>query len=162
MTSASFILRPLTAADRDWVRQKTVESWEAEIVIAHNETFRPAELPGFAAFIGEEVVGLLTYCIKGNAFEVVTLDSWREGIGVGSALIEAAGQVARQTGCGRLFLITTNNNLHALRFYQKRGFVISAIHINAITESRKLKPEIPMVDEDGVPIRDEIELEILL
>jgi hypothetical protein len=61
-----------------------------------------------------------------------------------------------------LFLTTTNNNTHALRFYHKHGFVLSAVRINAIAESRKLKPQIPLLDEDGLPIRDEIELEINL
>jgi len=61
-----------------------------------------------------------------------------------------------------MFLITTNDNTHALRFYQNRNFVIAAIHINAIEKSRQLKPEIPLTGADGIPIRDEIELEMLL
>jgi len=81
---------------------------------------------------------------------------------VGTALIAAARQVASRAGCGRLFLVTTNKNLYALRFYQKCGFILSAVRINAIAESRKLKPQIPLMDQDGLPIRDEIELEILI
>ncbi len=157
-----FQIRPLTPADCDWVSRVMVTEWGAEIVVAHGEVFRPADLPGFAAFIGEGPVGLLTYNIAGNECEIVTLDSWREGLGVGTALIEAARQAAGRAGCGRLFLVTTNNNTHALHFYQKRGFVISAVRINAIAESRKLKPQIPFRDKDGLPIRDEIELEIPL
>jgi ribosomal protein S18 acetylase RimI-like enzyme len=162
MRNDLFTIRPIIPADQDWVRQKIIASWEAEIVVAHGELFRPADLPGFAALAAGEPIGLLTYHLQGANCEIVTIDSWREGIGVGTALIEAAKQAASQAGCGRLFLITTNNNLHALRFYQKRGFVISAIHINAIAESRKRKPEIPLVDEQGLPIRDEIEMEMLL
>jgi ribosomal protein S18 acetylase RimI-like enzyme len=81
---------------------------------------------------------------------------------VGSALIEAATQAARRVGCRRLWLITTNDNTHALRFYQKRGFVIAAIHVNALEKARRLKPEIPLIGEDGIPLRDEIELEMIL
>lgn len=157
-----FTLRPLTITDRDWVRTRIIDSWEAEVVVAHGELFYPADLPGFAVFSAGEPVGLLTYQIHEKACEIVTLDSWSEGKGVGTALIEAVKQTARQDGCGRLFLVTTNNNLHALHFYQKRGFVFSGIRINAIAESRKLKPEIPLVDEEGLPIRDEIELEMQL
>lgn len=157
-----FTVRSLTPADRDWVRERIIDSWEADVVVAHGELFRPADLPGFAAFADGEPVGLLTDHIQGKDCEIVTLDSWSEGQGVGTALIEAAKQAARRAGCGRLFLVTTNNNIHALRFYQKRGFVISGIHINAIVESRKLKPEIPLVDDDGLPIRDEIEFEMEL
>jgi ribosomal protein S18 acetylase RimI-like enzyme len=139
-----------------------VSEWGADIVVSHNEIFHPADLPGFAGFFGEEPVGLLTFNIMGNECEIVTLNSWREGLGVGTSLIETTRRAACRAGCERLFLVTTNNNLFALRFYQKRGFVRSAVRINAIAESRKLKPQIRLVDDDGLPICDEIELEILL
>jgi len=155
-----FTLRALTATDRDWVDEIMRAEWGAAVVVAHGTLFRPSELPGFVAVVGGQPAGLLTYAIEGGACEVVTLNSWKEGLGVGTALLEAAKQAAGRAGCGRLFLVTTNNNLHALRFYQKRGFVISAVRPNAIAESRKLKPEIPLTDEDGLPIRDEIELEV--
>ncbi|MBE3117698.1 MAG: GNAT family N-acetyltransferase [Candidatus Atribacteria bacterium] len=157
-----FQIRPLTHADCDWVSRVMVTEWGADIVVAHNEIFHPADLPGFAAFAGTEPVGLLTYNITGNECEIVTIDSWREGLGMGTALIEAARQAAGRAGCGRLFLVTTNNNTRALRFYQKHGFVIAAVRLDAMEASRRIKPEIPPVDEDGLPIRDEIELEILL
>jgi hypothetical protein len=57
---------------------------------------------------------------------------------------------------------TTNDNLNALRFYQKRGFVLVSVHRNAVIKSRQLKPEIPLTGNDGIPLRDEIELEMLL
>ncbi len=159
---AEFTVRPLTSADCNWVSRFMVAEWGAEIVVAHGEIFRPADLPGFAAFVGEEPVGLLTYNITRNECEIVTLDSWREGLGIGKALIEAARQAAGRVGCGRLFLVATNNNTRALRFYQKRGFIIAAVRLNALEESRRIKPEIPLTDEDGLPIRDEIELEMSL
>jgi ribosomal protein S18 acetylase RimI-like enzyme len=104
----------------------------------------------------------LTYNIAGHECEIITLDSWRENLGIGTALIEAARQVAGQAGCKRLFLVTTNNNTRALHFFQRRGFIITSVRLNAIEASRLIKPEIPLTDEDGLPIRDEIELEINL
>ncbi len=77
-------------------------------------------------------------------------------------LIEAVKQAAVSAGCRRLWLITTNDNLHALRFYQKRGFRLVAVYPNALEESRRLKPEIPLVGLDGIPLRDELELELAL
>ena len=153
-------LRPLISSDKKWVAGSIVRSWGAEIVVVHGRIYRPAKLPGFVMLAGEKVVGLLTYFIEGTSCEIVTLDSWREGRGVGTALIEAAKQAARSEGCTRLWLITTNDNTHALHFYQKRGFVIKDIHINAIEKARLLKPEIPLIGADGIPIRDEIEMEI--
>lgn len=134
--------------------------WDAEIVVAHGVIYRPAALPGFLAEAAGAPVGLLTYHIAGEACEIVTLDSLRPGCGIGTALIAAAAAVARQAGCRRLWLITTNDNVHALRFYQKRGFRLAALHRDAVAVSRALKPEIPLIGMDGIPIRDEIELEM--
>ncbi len=153
-------IRLLTPADRDWVRRKIIETWGAETIVVHQTVYRPTELPGFAAQSGDEIVGLLTYHLKGKACEIVTLDAWRAGQGVGTALIEAVRQAAGREKCRRLWLVTTNDNLPALHFYQKRGFVIAAVHLNAIEKDRRLKLEIPLTGMDGIPIRDELELEL--
>lgn len=49
-----------------------------------------------------------------------------------------------------------------LRYYQKNGFHLHALRVNALAESRKLKPEIPAFGNDGIPLRDEIELSMTL
>jgi GNAT superfamily N-acetyltransferase len=156
----AFQLRPLTPADKDWVDRFIEKEWGAKLVVAHGVIFRPSELPGYTATMGEAIDGLVTYNIMDTECEIVTLNSCHENLGIGSALIKAVQRTAADLGSSRLFLVTTNNNLHALHFYQKRGFVLSALRVNAIIKSRILKPEIPLEDEDGIPIRDEIELEI--
>src|SRR5262245_53447424 len=115
---ANFIIRPLVASDREWVRQFSIDHWGDETVVGHGQVFWPHELPGFAAFDGAQCLGLLTYRIDGQSCEVVTINSLRAGSGVGSALIAEVAAAARAAGCMRLYLITTNDNLHALRFYQ--------------------------------------------
>ena len=159
---SAFALRPLGAADSAWVARHVAEQWGSEVVVAHRAIYRPAELPGFVAEADGEVKGLLTYHVERDGCEIVTLDSQREGQGLGSALIEAAKAAAREAGCRRLWLITTNDNTPALRFYQKRGFVLAALHRDAVAASRAIKPEIPSFGVDGIPIRDEIELEMSL
>jgi GNAT superfamily N-acetyltransferase len=156
-------VRPLSPADRDWVRRHVAEHWGAEIVVAHGTIYRPAELPGFVAEIDGKKVGLITFHVAGDAIacdacEIVTLDSLIEGQGIGTALIEAVKAAAIAVGFRRLWLITTNDNLHALGFYQKRGFRLVAVHPGAVDAARRLKPEIPLIGNDGIPIRDEIEL----
>jgi len=155
-------IRSLSPADCDWVKRHIAEHWGAEIVVAHGTIYHPAALPGFVAEMAGEVAGLVTFHIAGGACEIVTLDSLRPDQGIGTALIEAVKAAADAAGCRRLWLITTNDNLHALGFYQKRGFRLAAVHPGAVNESRKLKPEIPLIGNDGIPIRDEIELEIVL
>ena len=90
------------------------------------------------------------------------MNSLAEGVGIGSALMEALKKIAVKAGCKRIRAITTNDNTAALRFWQKRGFTLAALYPNSIEESRKLKPEIGLFGDDGIPIRDEIELEFVL
>ncbi|MFX1265110.1 MAG: GNAT family N-acetyltransferase [Promethearchaeota archaeon] len=152
-------IRPVEAEDQAWVRQVSVEHWSSEVVVTRGKVHLVEELAGFVALISGERVGLMTYDIQDDSCEIVTLNSFVEKQGIGSALLSRIEDEAMAAGCRRLWLITTNDNLEALRFYQKRGFSIAAVYSDAIKESRRLKPEIPLTSEDGIPIRDEIELE---
>jgi ribosomal protein S18 acetylase RimI-like enzyme len=155
-------LRQLSAADRDWVEQLIVERWGDPFVVGRGGVWKPAELPGFAVFDGGECVGLVTYELDGKVCEIVTIDALREGVGIGTTLLAAVVDAARAAGCNRVQLMTTNNNLRALAFYQKRGFRLVGLRPGAIDEERKLKPSMPAVDAQGLPIRDELHLELPL
>jgi GNAT superfamily N-acetyltransferase len=155
-------LRRLTPNDLPHLRQFWIDHWGGEEMISHGNIYRPEQLEGFVIEDAGEWIGLLTFFIQDGECEVTSLDSLREGQGIGSMLIDQAIDEARTRGCKRLFLITTNDNLHALGFYQKRGFEIVTVYRSAVNESRKRKPGIPLVGMDGIPLRDEIELEILL
>jgi ribosomal protein S18 acetylase RimI-like enzyme len=159
MTSS---LRRLTPADLPRLRQFWIEHWGGEEMITRGNVYRPEQLDGFVVEDVSGWVGLLTFVINQNECEVTSLDSLREGKGIGTRLINQVLDEARKRKCKRLFLITTNDNLHALGFYQKRGFEIVAVYRGAVNESRKRKPGIPLVGMDGIPLRDEIELEVLL
>lgn len=152
-------VRPVTAADRPWIVRLLGRRWGSERVVAHGTIYEPAGLPGFVAELEGEPVGLATYAIDGDACELVTIDAVRTGSGVGSALVEAVAEAARAAGCARLWLITTNDNEHAQRWYARRGFMLVAVHAGAVDRARELKPEIPPTDDRGIPIRDELEFE---
>lgn len=159
---SNVVVRPINPDDQSWVRQFIIEHWGSAMVVSRGVVYYPQDLPGFVAVLEGEKVGLVTYTIERESCEIVTIDSIRPSSGVGTALIEAVRDIAIKSGCKRLWLITTNDNLNALRFYQKRGFVLVAVHRNALDASRKLKPEIPLIGKDGIPLRDEIELEMTL
>ncbi len=156
----SATLRPLVESDRDWVTRFTIDRWGAETVVAHGELIYPAGLPGFVATLSGRPVGLVTCSITPKGCEIVTIDSLQPHLGIGTLLVQAAKTYARQNHCRRLWLITTNDNLDGLRFYQRRGFRLVAVFPGAIERSRRLKPEIPAIGNFGIPIRDEIELAI--
>jgi len=138
------------------------DQWGSNRVVSKGRMFDPSELEGFAAVADEKVVGLVTFRVERDECEVVTLNSLSEGTGTGSSLLNAVRDTAIKARCRRLWLITTNDNLSALRFYQKWGLRITAIYPNALERSRMLKPEIPLLGREGIPIRDEIELEMIL
>jgi GNAT superfamily N-acetyltransferase len=138
------------------------ERWHSPRIVTRGRIHQADELPGFVAETVAGLMGLVTYRCEADQCEIVSLDSLVERRGVGTALVAAVQRAARETGCARLWLITTNDNLQALRFYQKRGFALAALHRNALELSRRLKPEISALGEDGIPLRDEIELEMLL
>ena len=149
-------VRPIDPQDRDRVRELMVEHWGSEIAVAHGVVYRPANLPGFIASDGDRVVGLVTYHVDGDACEIVTIDAYEPRRGIGTSLVGAV----RSLGHPRLWLTTTNDNVGAQRFYERVGFRLVAVHEGAMARSRALKPEIPLVGEGGVPIRDELEYEL--
>ena len=138
------------------------DQWGSTRVVSKGRVFDPSELEGFAAVADEKVVGLVTFRVERDECEVVTLNSLSEGTGTGSSLLNAVRDTAIKARCRRLWLLTANDNLSALRFYQKWGLRITAIYPNALERSRMLKPEIPLLGKEGIPIRDEIELEMIL
>ena len=149
-------------SDKSWIKDFYQKRWGTSRVVSKGVLHYVPELRGFIAWISRKRVGLLSYQIINREFEIVTLDSLEENIGAGSALISKAVEAAQVEGCDRVWLITTNDNTPALRFYQKRGFHLVAVRRNALEISRRLKPEIPDYGLDGIPLRDEIELELVI
>lgn len=119
------------------------------------------DVTGREAIDGEKVVGLATYEMNNYQCELITFNSFLPGFGIGSRLIECVEETARNAGCSRLWLITTNDNSNAIEFYQKRGFSLVAVHRNALHRTRKIKPELPEIGMNGIPFRDEIEMEFV-
>jgi len=135
-----------------------VEFWGSELQVVHQSVYRPAELPGLIAERAGRVVGLLTYQVSEEMLEVVTLNAIERRTGVGTILMEAVAADARQLRCHEIRLTTTNDNLDAIRFYQRRGLRLVALRPSAVDRARLEKPEIPRVGDYGIPLRDEIDL----
>jgi len=155
-------VRPISEHDQVWIETLLREHWGSTIQVSRGRLHDASRLPGYVAVYNQERAGLITYRVEGDACEIVTINSLVEGQGIGTALVQAVCEAAVEAGCKRLWLITTNDNITALRFWQKRGFSLVQVYRNAIAHSRRLKPEIPLTGEHGIPIRDEIELEITL
>ena len=166
---AEFFIRPTTPEDHAWVCSWLEQHWGAAQIVSRGKLHQADRLPAFCAIWQADAVGcseagqpvgLITYTIVGGECEIVSLDSAAAGHGIGSSLVAAVQQTAASQGCRRLWLVTTNDNTYALHFYQRQGFTLAALHKNALVESRRLKPSIPLIGIGQIPIRDEIELEL--
>ncbi|RKD33465.1 GNAT family N-acetyltransferase [Thermohalobacter berrensis] len=135
------------------------DSWGSSIIVSRGKVHNIDNLPGFVVIEDNNIVGLVTYKIEDNECEIVSLDSFNENKGIGTRLLERVVLRAREEGCNRVWLITTNDNIRAIRFYQKRDFNMKAIHLNAVEKAREIKPEIPLKGYDDIPILHEIEFE---
>jgi GNAT superfamily N-acetyltransferase len=155
-------VRALRDGERAWAAERLIGRWGDVRVVSRGRLRDAARLPALVAVRGAELCGLATYAIEGDECELVTLDAFAQGAGAGTALLNGVADVARASGCVRLWLITTNDNLAAMRFYQRRGMRLTALHRDAVETSRRLKPSIPQTGAGGIPIRDELELELPL
>lgn len=156
------LIRRVEEYDREWVQKLLSESWESSSIVTRGASHQADELPGFVAEIGGYKVGLITWNVNENMLEIVTVNVLKQREGIGTDLVNAAIEEAENLTCSRVWVITTNDNVPAQKFYRALGFSIAAVHKDAVIESRKLKPEIPLIGLDGIPITNEIELEKIL
>jgi ribosomal protein S18 acetylase RimI-like enzyme len=132
-------VRPLNDGDRAWVAEIISNEWGLPIV-SISGLHNPAELAGFVAFEADERLGLITYEVTGEGCEVVTLNSRRPSRGIGTALLGAVKQMVDERGL-RLWLITTDENTNAMRFYENRGMTRRALHRDFVEVVRRYKPD---------------------
>jgi GNAT superfamily N-acetyltransferase len=153
-------IRKKQPEDQCWIENILSERWGRPEILVHGEMIEAQNLP---ALIAGEHLGLLTFQIRRvgdiNFAEIITLDAITPKQGTGTALLDALVTMVRAEGVGTLRVTTTNDNLNALRFYQRRGFRIKALRPGAVDQARRIKTSIPLIGEWGIPIRDELELE---
>lgn len=136
-----------------------IDNWGDDEMVVSSGTYQLSELPGFVAYDESEIIGVITYIIRNDQIEIISLDSFRENVGIGSQLLKKLEEISEEKDITNISVITRNDNLNALKFYQKRGYNITKVIPNAVEKARKQKPSIPLFAENGIPIRDEIVLE---
>ncbi|HEX6583208.1 MAG TPA: GNAT family N-acetyltransferase [Thermoleophilaceae bacterium] len=152
-------VRPREENDRHNVETFLAER-NAVVVARLGRLERALDNPALIAERDGVLAGVLTFVLGDGDCEILTLHATERFAGVGTGLVKAVESLARDAGCDRLWVITTNDNVDALRFYQRRGFRLARLHRGAVDESRPLlKPEIPLIGDHGIDLRDELELE---
>jgi ribosomal protein S18 acetylase RimI-like enzyme len=145
---------------RDKVQPILDDTWGAPYIAINGKLWDSRTMPGYAAVHNDEVLGYLLYEFHSGVCEIMVLESVALNIGIASALLEQVKQNAKSNGVTKITVQTSNDNTHAFRFYQRRGFTIREIRLGAMDTARRLKPSIPLLGEEGIPLRDEIEFEL--
>jgi GNAT superfamily N-acetyltransferase len=160
--SGERLVRAVRTDERDWLAEHLGLAWGSTTVVSGGRSRDASRLPAVLCVDGEELLGLATYEIACGGCEIVTIEAFRRREGIGTELLKAIADQARARGCSRLRLVTTNDNIGAQRFYEHHGLRLIAVHAGAVDRARALKPEIPLIGEDGVEIHDELELQLTL
>ena len=155
-------IKPISSHHRWFVDKQIAESWSGPFVVSKGVLHDTRTQQGFVAAENEEILGYVLYNLMDGECEITVLESLRENRGVGAALIGAVISVAKDRDCHCVWLVTTNDNIHAIRFYQRFGFALQAVYINSMDQARKLKPQIPLTGDEGIPIRHEFEFGLIL
>ena len=152
--------RAIEDRDRPAIADFIEQHWHSKMVISRGRSYYAHKQDGFIEWRDGKIIGLLTLRRDGDSMELLTLNSTLEGQGIGSALLLAAIEKAREINLSPVWLTTTNDNLRAIGFYQRLGFRMTAVNVGAVDEARKIKPQIPEVGYNGIPIHDEVVLEL--
>ena len=144
---------------RELVNQFFIDNWFSTDISIRGEIIDGTKLDGFLLREENTIIGLVTYTFFDDICEIVSLDSKRENMGIGSVLLKEVEKIAKNNNSPKMRLITTNDNMRALQFYQKRGYCLTKLYPNAMEEVRKVKPNVPALGDNDIPLRDEIELE---
>ena len=153
------MIKPISEKNRQQVMNFFIQHWGSSQMIISSGRYDCAMLDGYVYVEDATIIGLVTYVLHADSLELISLDSIQEGKGIGSRLMAEVEQFALEHSNIKIELITTNDNLQALKFYQKRGYRITHIFPNAVVEARKVKPTIPLIGNDGIPLLDELKLQ---
>ena len=158
--SPAYEIQPICESLRATIQPIIDKSWNGPYLAINGKLWDTRTMPGFAATVNNEILGYLLYEFHDDECEIMVLESIAQNIGIATALIEQVKQEAKSNGINTVIVQTSNDNIHAFRFYQRRGFAIREIRLGAYESARKLKPTIPLVGRDGIPLCDEIEFAI--
>ena len=142
-----------------WLTHLWKSEWGGDMMVSHGHVYRLSELTSIIAKENDTLVGAATYRFDdADGCELMSINAISQGAGIGTLLLKAVEEEAEKHRCRRVWLITSNDNLDALRFYQRRGYRIATIYPGAVDEARRMKPTIPLLGHQGIEIHDEIEL----
>jgi len=158
-----YTIKTAAKADFEWIKELYRQYWSGDICVSRGKVQKVDDFTGgFVAETGGQNTGFVTYTITGPEMEITGIVSLKEKSGTGSALVKAVIELAKKQQINKVCLVTTNDNLNGIGFWQKRGFKFVKVYPCSMEYVRKIKPAVPLIGENGIPLRDELELEMIL
>lgn len=139
----SLTIRPAAPADRTRIAELAHYFWDEVDVECFDKGYQVDTLPAYVACDGDEIVGIASYAHEGDAINLVMLNILPQWQGQGAA---------------RIIVATTNDDPPALGFYQRLGFTITNLLVGKMLEHHG-GIELGFA---GIPVRDEIQMELRL
>jgi len=151
------LVREATDTDRAAARELFQRDFGRTKIVAFGEVMELDSMPALVALMTDEPSGALAYRLFGDALHIVALatDPMWQRSGVGAYLVAEAELLARRLNLGRLVVATTNDNLPALYFYQRRGYRLTDLVPHSVVAHTHQE----IGGFAGIPVRDEIRLE---
>jgi ribosomal protein S18 acetylase RimI-like enzyme len=162
MIQDNYRIQSISTDNREEINKIIQNQWFSTDMVIRGEVVDMTKLDGYAVYEGEQIIGLITYRMTEQDCEITSFDSFRENQGIGTEMLHKVIETAKSKNCRKMKLITTNDNINAIRYYQKRGFDMTNLYYNAIEQSRIIKPSIPLLGDFNIPIRHEIEFQMQL
>lgn len=162
MFEQELIFRQTDSNDSKLIKELMEKHWGGEPLVIRGEKYYPSSLDGILVLKNQQIIGFLFYEVRNKVCEIIVFEVFDKFKGTGTKMLDQLKEIAKSRDCEKLYLMTTNDSLDALRFYQRRGFYICGIHIDSVKGSRKIKPSISETGDYGIPLRDEIDLEFNL
>ena len=163
MNPEKYTIKTASNTDFEWIKELYSRTWSGDICVSRGKVQKVDDFTGgFVAETGGQNAGFVTYTITGQEVEITGLVSLKEKSGIGSALVKAVIDLAKKQKLQKVCLVTTNDNLNGIGFWQKWGFKLIKVYPGSMEYVRKIKPAVPFIGENGIPLRDELELEMIL
>ena len=163
MNPEKYTIKTAAKADFAWIKELYVRTWSGDVCVSRGKVQKVDDFTGrFVAETAGQPTGFVTYTVTGHELEITGIVSLKENSGIGSALIKAVIELAKKQKIKKICLVTTNDNLNGIGFWQKRGFKLVKVYPGSMEYVRQIKPAVPLIGENGIPLMDELELEMIL
>jgi len=121
--AVAFEIRTAVASDRHDIEEICDRAWGETEIDAFGRTFDVLAGHNLVAIADGKLAGLISLALDRGELAIVLLSVYPEyqGSGVGGALVEAAAALASERRLPSLKVATSNDDIAALYFYQRRG-----------------------------------------